>query len=71
MGAPISPLFSDIYMNKYDVLINDNKKWKKNILTYHRFVDEIFIIWIGTDRELKKFVSEINQLNPNMYQVQT
>ncbi|XP_072152695.1 uncharacterized protein [Bemisia tabaci] len=67
MGAPIAPLLSDIFMDKFDKLIcQADGKWKRNIFTYHRFVDDIFLIWTGTNRELNKFLSDINKLEPNL-----
>ena len=66
MGSPLSPLMSEIFMSKFDQLICENEKWTKSIFFYRRYVDDIFLIWRGTDRELSKFVNQINKLEKNL-----
>ena len=67
MGAPISPLMSNIYMDKYDKLIHLlGEKGRKKILIYKRFYDDIFMIRLGTKREMDKLVIEANKLEPNL-----
>lgn len=65
MGSPLSLHLADVFLNRYDVIINSGK-WKSKIHRYFRYVDDILAIWIGTDRELKLFLKEINQLNPRL-----
>ena len=66
MGAPLSSLLSDIFMEKYDTLICQNKRWSKKVHFYKRYVDDTLIIWLGTRRELDLFMREINNIDPKL-----
>ncbi|XP_072152535.1 uncharacterized protein [Bemisia tabaci] len=66
MGGPISPIMADIFMDKYDHRICTSNKWASKILCYFRYMDDIFAVWLGTDRELSIFHNEINDLHPNL-----
>lgn len=67
MGAPISPLLAEIYMNRYDTIIcRDLTKWKSKILCYFRYVDDVYLVWVGSKRELNQFHQDINQLKSKL-----
>ena len=38
----------------------------KLIIFYKRFIDDIFIIWTGTEEELKTFMTKINNAHPTI-----
>ena len=66
MGSPLSPILAEIYMNNLENNIVENSKHKHNIKLWVRYVDDILIIWTGTDRQLDQFHSEINNINGNI-----
>lgn len=66
MGAPTSPLLADIFMHKYDNMIVSLEKWNRKILKYVRFVDDVYLIWTGSNRELDQFLKDINKLKKNL-----
>lgn len=66
MGSPISPLFSDIYMDDLESQFLNNSKFQKNILFYYRYVDDIICLWSGTHRQLSTFLNHINSLSPTI-----
>ena len=64
MGSPLSPLLSEIFMDDWERKFIDGKhKFQNNIYFYARYVDDIFCIWNGTERQMHSFLSYINSLN--------
>lgn len=62
MGSPMSPLLAEIYMNNMENKIMESKTHNLKIKKWLRYVDDILIIWEGTDEEWKQFVEEINNM---------
>ena len=53
MGSPLSPLLSEIFMTflEENIFTFDNPNIKY-VFHWARYVDDIFFIWTGTDRQL-------------------
>ena len=67
MGSPLSGSLADIYMNHFErkyILSNDS--YKSKILYYGRYVDDTFILFNGTTRQLDSMVAEVNKVHPNI-----
>ena len=50
-------------MAMIDGLILAIDEFRKSIAFYKRFIDDIFIIWTGTEEEFLKFMDRINTLH--------
>ena len=66
MGSPLSPILAEIYMNNFENEILNNSKYKNNIKIWKRYVDDILLIWSGTDRQLDKLLIDINKVNEDI-----
>ena len=63
MGTRLAPVFANIFMAMIDRLILAIDKFRLSIAFYKRFIDDIFMIWTGTEREFLDFMAEINKLH--------
>jgi len=66
MGSPMSPILAEIYMNHFETKLLKNSKHKDKIKFWNRYVDDILLIWTGTERQLDKFIIEINNINDDI-----
>lgn len=67
MGSPLSGLLADIYMNHFEVEhIMSNNIYKNQIIYYGRYVDDTFLLFKGTTRQLDSMVSQLNKVHPNI-----
>ena len=60
--------------NLETVHISKCNSFKKHILYWYRYVDDVFAVFQGNETEIKKFVSEINNLHQNItftYELET
>lgn len=58
MGSPLSPLLAEIFMNDFeDILFASNSPLLQYIVTYKRYVDDIFIIWNNVDSNVDEIIS--------------
>ena len=66
MGSPLSGLLADIYLNFYENthLLNNNI-YANKIKFYSRYVDDTFIIFDGTLRQVDSFKNLLNEINNN------
>ena len=65
MGSPLSGLLANIYMNHFERKYIMSK-YKSKIIYYGRYVDDTFLIFDGTHRQLQKMVSELNKTHPSI-----
>jgi hypothetical protein len=65
MGSPLSPLMADFFMNHLEKTITKLPLFK-NLLFYFRYVDDILGLWVGTERQLDQFLTEINNINKSI-----
>ena len=67
MGSPLSPLLAEIFMNHFETqLLHSNHPLVKYVHTWYRYVDDVFCIWSGTQRQLNQFLNHINSLFPTI-----
>ncbi|CAH2283623.1 Hypothetical predicted protein [Pelobates cultripes] len=62
MGSAIAPTYANSFMYAYESR-HILSTYKEHLIQYHRFVDDIFILWQGTAIELEKMIEELNNLN--------
>ena len=66
LGTRAAPTFACLFMGKIDKMI----RWAaivgiRNLIHfYKRFIDDILIIWLGTEEEFLTFMQTINSLHP-------
>lgn len=65
MGTKCAPPYANIFMGRFEEQYIYPRIIHKTRL-YLRFIDDIIFIWKGTEKELKKFLDEINQLHPTI-----
>ena len=66
MGTRVAPTYANIFMKKIDDMLHRiAREFKtKLIIFYKRFIDDIFIIWTGTEEELKNLYDKNQQCTP-------
>jgi len=52
MGSPISPILAEIFMNDFENRILKCSRFGRLIKYWARYVDDILIVWSGTDRQV-------------------
>ena len=65
MGSKSSCKYADIFMDNFEKRYIYPRIIDK-YLAYYRFVDDIFIVWTGTEEELLEFFDEINKVHDNI-----
>ena len=64
MGSPISPLLAEIFMALMEYLIfSSNNVIKSHVFYWTGYVDDIFCLWTGTERNLSNFLTFLNSFN--------
>ena len=72
MGSKPSPPYSDIFMaQQIDTAITYladlfRRNMNLTMLLLKRFLDDLFMIFIGSTKVLHIFLSEVNKINPNI-----
>lgn len=61
MGSPLSPLLADIYMDYLEGIIQT--KFNNNVVYWYRYVDDVIVLFRGTDRQLSKFFDQLNSID--------
>lgn len=64
MGTRMAPSYANLFMGSFESkFITSNNPYVQNIIIYKRFIDDLFILWKGTEYEAKQFVTLLNS-NP-------
>lgn len=67
MGSPLSGILAELYLNEYENKhIFDNNPYHKNIIFYSRYVDDTFLIYKGTCRQIDNFRIFLNNINSHI-----
>jgi hypothetical protein len=64
MGSPLAPILAHLFMSNLEENI-DNYKGKKPEI-YHRYVDDVFLIMNGTQKDISKFNKFMNNLETSI-----
>ncbi|CAJ0958837.1 unnamed protein product [Ranitomeya imitator] len=63
MGSNMAPAYANAFMNHFEVRhVFTNPLFQQNAICYHRFIDDIFLIWKGTTTTLDKFFTFLNSI---------
>ena len=65
MGTKCSPTYANIFMHEFEKMFIYPKTKHKSQL-YLRYIDDIFLLWTGTETELKAFLEELNKVHPQI-----
>ena len=62
MGTKCAPSYANLFMGHFEFsniypLIQDKS------IKYLRYIDDIFLLWTGTEQQLKQFIEQINNLH--------
>ena len=71
MGTRAAPNIADIFMSYLDIdIIEAAKKYSVNgvspLVCYKRFLDDIFMVWLGTHAQLHSFHRDINKIKSSI-----
>ena len=61
MGSKLAPAYANTFMGKLEQNILSNAPLKPTY--YRRFIDDIFIIWQHSERDLQNFITHMNRAN--------
>ncbi|CAJ0962602.1 unnamed protein product [Ranitomeya imitator] len=62
MGAAFAPSYACLFLGLWErkIFITDATPLSSNILMWARYIDDVFAIWQGTEKDLLKFIDELN-----------
>ena len=67
MGSPISSILAEIFIHHIEQkYILHNNKHAHKILYWHRFVDDIILLYKGNKRQVENFHKYINSIHPKL-----
>ncbi|KAK4884497.1 hypothetical protein RN001_000768 [Aquatica leii] len=67
MGSPLSPVLAEIFLTNFEnKLISINVLFKKHILFWNRYVDDILCVFTGSDADIEHFLMFLNNLHPRI-----
>ena len=61
MGTALAPNYANLFMDRFET--NARKNWDKQPLLWLSFIDDIFMIWIHGEEELKNFLTYLNSIH--------
>ena len=64
MGTKMAPAYANLFMGSLEPILLE--MGGDNILIWRRFIDDIFLIWLGSADQLTKFLNDINQVHPTI-----
>ena len=68
MGSPLSGTLANIYLNHFEktYIHSEKNKHRKNIIYWHRYADDILILFHGTNRQLENLHKYANSINEHI-----
>ena len=72
MGTRVAPTFANLFMANIDQKIRDAaEKYKTTtnqspLKMFKRFIDDLFVIWIGAPEDLVNFLDDLNKIHPTI-----
>ncbi|XDV16664.1 hypothetical protein PO909_016270 [Leuciscus waleckii] len=67
MGSPMAPNYANLFMGKFehDFIYNHNP-FKQYLKVWYRYIDDIFLVWLGSKEELIDFNNYVNTRLPSI-----
>ena len=66
MGTPMAPAIANLFMGWLEKRLIDGSPFPINIELWRRFLDDILMLWMGTEEELKVFMEYCNTFHPTI-----
>ena len=68
MGTVCAPTVANIFMGVFEKDLLERAPGRQHIYKnfWKRYIDDILLIWTGTEEELKKFLAFIDTLHPTI-----
>ncbi|XP_077111244.1 uncharacterized protein LOC143767108 [Ranitomeya variabilis] len=67
MGSNVAPAYANAFMNHFETThVFNNELYLQHALCYHRYIDDIFLIWTGPPDTLTTFHSYLNSILPEL-----
>lgn len=67
MSSPLSTILADVYLNNFkNSFIFANNSNSDNIVFYGRCVDDMFLIYKGTQQKIEKLHNYLYSINDNI-----
>ncbi|XP_029475942.1 corrinoid adenosyltransferase isoform X1 [Rhinatrema bivittatum] len=66
MGATMAPSLACLYVAAFEEHHIYKSEWWPLIFKWWRYIDDVLLIWIGTDAQFFGFLDWLNQCNPNL-----
>jgi hypothetical protein len=63
-GSPLAPSVANLFMHSLEIDVI--RKWDSLILLYRRYIDDLFILFKGSEQDLNKFIEDMNNLHNNI-----
>ena len=60
MGTRLAPAYANVFMGELEKIWHSHVD-KQSIIAWYRFIDDIFLIWNGSEEELDEWVEKCNQ----------
>ena len=64
MGSSLSPIVANLFMEKFEKEALDSYPLKPS--RWKRYVDDTNVVWPHGEDELRKFLSHLNSISPNI-----
>ena len=65
MGNCLSPFLADLFLHQYETMIHVSP-YKKYIVSWTRYVDDVLLLWGGTMESLHEFFGYVNNLHQKL-----
>eukprot|EP00745_Piridium_sociabile_P045082 TRINITY_DN96403_c0_g1_i2.p1 TRINITY_DN96403_c0_g1~~TRINITY_DN96403_c0_g1_i2.p1 ORF type:complete len:459 (-),score=82.63 TRINITY_DN96403_c0_g1_i2:45-1421(-) len=66
MGTPMAPTVACLFMGWLEKQMLDSSPVPVSETLWKRFIDDVFLLWMGSDDELKMFFDHINSFHPTI-----
>jgi len=66
MGGPIASFIVEVFMNRLVQWIFRHARFANRVISWYRYVDDVFCIWQGTDFELQHFHHQLHSFDENI-----
>ena len=64
MGTEMTPSYTNLFMGKLEPKLQAQAP--HHIHMWKQYIDDIFMIWTGTDTDLTQFMEKINSIHPTI-----
>ena len=63
MGTPMAVSYANIFMSEFEqrLLQDYEQRYKHKLTLWLRFIDDVFLVWIGDETSLKSFLKYCNE----------